>query len=129
VPNNTHFDTTRANVEFTGREAIDVVAGARSRGCAVQGRLRRGRAGALIQERGECVPVVFMTSPTTRWAAAGVAGQPARRRAVCDRYGLPLFLDACRFAENAWFIKRARAGLRRRESPTSSARWPRWPTA
>ena len=51
-------------------------------------------------------------------------------RAVCDRYGLPLFLDACRFAENAWFIKQREAGLRGpRPSRTSCARWRRWPTA
>ena len=50
-------------------------------------------------------------------------------RAICDRFGVPLFLDACRFAENAWFIKLREPGYADIRSPTSSARWPRSPTA
>ena len=51
-------------------------------------------------------------------------------RQVCDRFGVPLFLDGCRFAENAWFVKTREPRYQsRKRSPISSARWRPWPTA
>ena len=113
VPNNSHFDTTRANVEFTGAEAVDLTPPHDPHEILpFKGDMDVGALERLIDERGaECIPVVFMTITNN-----SMGGQPvsmANLRAVsevCHRRGLPLFLDACRFAENAWFIKQREAG-------------------
>src|SRR5215208_2399555 len=107
IPNNTHFDTTRANVEFTGAEALDLpvpealVPSSRHpfKGDMDVEALRR-----VLAERD--VPVVFMT--LTNNSGGGQPVSMANLRAVreaCDAAAVPLFLDACRFAENAWFVK------------------------
>ena len=107
IPNNTHFDTTRANVEFTGAEALDLpvpealVPSSRHpfKGDMDVEALRR-----VLAERD--VPVVFMT--LTNNSGGGQPVSMANLRAVreaCDEASVPLFLDACRFAENAWFVK------------------------
>jgi tryptophanase len=113
VPNNSHFDTTRANVEYTKAEAIDLTPTQDPRAMLpFKGDMDVGALERLIDERGaENIPVVFMTVTNN-----SMGGQPvslANLRAVreaCDRHGLPLFLDACRFAENAWFIKEREDG-------------------
>jgi tryptophanase len=120
VPNNTHFDTTRANIEFTGAEAVDLLI-AEGRDPAslypFKGNLDVTVLDQLIRTHGpEHVPVVMVTITNN---SAG--GQPVSLanlhevRAVCDRHGVPLFLDACRFAENAWFIHEREDGQAGRE--------------
>jgi tryptophanase len=113
VPNNAHFDTTRANVEFTHAEAIDVTPVHDPREMLpFKGNADVEALDRLIAERGkDCVPVVFMTVTNNSMGGQPVSMANLRAvRAVCDRYGLPLFLDACRFAENAWFIKTREPG-------------------
>ena len=120
VPNNAHFDTTRANVEFTKAEAIDVSPVRDPREMApFKGDADVEALDRLIQERGkECVPVVFMTVTNNSMGGQPVSMANLRAvRAVCDRYGLPLFLDACRFAENAWFIKTREPGYGSKSIP------------
>ena len=120
VPSNTHFDTTRANVEFTGAEGVDLVI-AEGRDPAnlhpFKGNLDTAALDDLITARGrEHVPVVMVTITNN---SAG--GQPVSLanlhavRAVCDKHQVPLFLDACRFAENAWFIREREEGQEGRE--------------
>jgi tryptophanase len=109
VPNNTHFDTTRANVEFTGAEAVDLVI-AEGRDPAAdhpfKGNMDLVRLEALLAERADDVPVVFVTVTNNSGGGQPVSLENLRGvRALCDRFGVPLFLDACRFAENAWFVK------------------------
>jgi tryptophanase len=115
IPNNTHFDTTRANVEYTGAEAVDLVIEEGRHPSVIhpfKGNMDTDALDAFIRERGaEHVPLVMVTVTNNSGGGQPVSLENLRAvRAVCDRYGLPLFLDACRFAENAWFIKQREPG-------------------
>ncbi len=110
VPNNTHFDTTRANVEYQGAEARDLV---KAEGRDPQfigpfkGDMDVEALRATITEVGvDRVPLVMMTITNNSGGGQPVSMANLREvRAVCDEFGLPLYLDAARFAENAWFVK------------------------
>lgn len=114
VPNNTHFDTTRANVEATGATAVDLPVRE-----GLQPNLRSPFKGNmdvaalenLLEEKRGSVPVVFITVTNNSGGGQPVSMENIRAvHEVCGRYGVPLFLDACRFAENAWFIKTREPG-------------------
>ena len=110
VPNNTHFDTTRANVEYRGATALDLVK-AEGRDPAAElpfkGDMDIEALRAAIAEHGvERIPLVMVTVTNNSGGGQPVSMANLRAvRAVCDEFGIPMFLDACRFAENAWFIK------------------------
>ena len=110
VPNNTHFDTTRANVEFTGAEAIDLLTEeGRNPGVSApfKGNMDVEALEALICRVGrERIPLVMLTVTNNSGGGQPVSMENARAvSAVCRRERIPLYFDACRFAENAWFIK------------------------
>jgi tryptophanase len=114
IPNNTHFDTTRANVEFTGAEAVDLVipeARDPSSRHPFKGNMDLDALDAFLTERAGDVPVVFVTITNNSGGGQAVSLENLRGvRALCDRHRVPLFLDACRFAENAWFIREREPG-------------------
>jgi tryptophanase len=114
VPNNTHFDTTRANVESTGAEAVDLVVPEGREPQTVhpfKGNMDLGALEQLLEERPGEVPVVVVTVTNNSGGGQPVSLENLRGvRKVCDRFGVPLFLDACRFAENAWFVKTREPG-------------------
>ena len=115
VPNNNHFDTTRANIEQSGARAVDLVI-EEGRHPEVRhpfkGNMDIEALEALIDEVGVAnVPIVMITITDNSDGGQPVSLENIRAvRAVCDRHGIPLFLDACRFAENAWFIKTREEG-------------------
>lgn len=109
-PNNTHFDTTRANIEFTGSEAVDLLneVGKHPEVRAdFKGNMDIEKLEAFIKEKGpENIPLCMITVTNNSGGGQPVSMQNIKdTKAVCKKYGIPLFLDACRFAENAYFIK------------------------
>jgi tyrosine phenol-lyase len=110
VPNNTHFDTTRANCEFVGAIAVDLPipeAKEPARVHPFKGNMDTAQLAELIEREGaEKIPLVMLT--VTNNSGGGQPVSMANIRAVkeiCKKHGIPLYIDACRFAENAYFIK------------------------
>lgn len=115
VLNNTHFDTTRANVEYNGGRAVDLVT-PEARDPALdypfKGNMDVDRLRDFIREKGaENIPLVMITITNNSAGGQPVSMQNIREtREVCSEFGLPLFFDACRFAENCFFIKEREEG-------------------
>ena len=117
VPNNTHFDTTRANVEHEHATALDVVIPEGREPATMhpfKGNVDVAALERAIEEAAR-VPLVMVTVTNNSGGGQPVSMENLRAvRAVCDRRGVPMFLDACRFAENAWFIKQREPGYEKK---------------
>jgi len=115
IPNNSHFDTTRANIEYSGAEAIDLPlpeAMDPEARMDFKGNMNLDALERLIKSRGpEHIPLIMMTVTNN-----SIGGQPVsldnirRTKEIARTFNIPFFLDACRFAENAFFIKNREAG-------------------
>jgi tyrosine phenol-lyase len=110
VPNNTHFDTTRANVEFVGAEALDLVipeGKQPSLSHPFKGNMDMKALEDLTNRVArERIPLVMLTVTNNSGGGQPVSMENVREvSAVCKRHKIPLYFDACRFAENAYFIK------------------------
>jgi tyrosine phenol-lyase len=115
IPNNTHFDTTRANIEYLGGRAVDLPCPELSDTATphpFKGNMDTDALERLIAEVGaENIPLVMMT--LTNNSGGGQPASMANIRAVsqiCRKHGIPFYIDACRFAENAYFIKQREPG-------------------
>jgi len=115
VPSNTHFDTTRANIEFTGAKAVDLpvpeAADTQAR-LDFKGNMDVEALRRLIAAEGaDKIPLVMLTVTNNSGGGQPVSmANIAAVKAVCAAHGIPFYLDACRFAENAWFIREREPG-------------------
>jgi len=115
IPNNTHFDTTRANIEFSGAEAVDLLneIGKHPEIRAdFKGNMDVPKLIEFIEKTGVAnIPLCMITITNNSGGGQPVSMQNIREvKEVCVKYGIPLFIDACRFAENAFFIKKREKG-------------------
>ena len=110
VPNNTHFDTTRANIEATGAEAVDLPVPeglVPSEPHPFKGNMDVAALEKLIQDEGpERIPICMLTITNNTGGGQPVSMENIRAVAeICHAHQIPFYIDACRFAENAYFIK------------------------
>jgi tryptophanase len=118
VPNNSHFDTTRANIEYDRGEALDLVIGEAADTASefpFKGNIDVARLDALCRERRGAIPLGMMTITNNTGGGQPVSLENLKACArVLRAHGIPFILDACRFAENAYFVKMNEAGQRER---------------
>jgi tryptophanase len=114
IPNNTHFDTTRANVEFNGAEALDLVckeADDLSTRHPFKGNMDTEALQQLVDEKGDSIPLIMVTVTNNSGGGQPVSMANIRQISrIARKAGIPFYFDACRFAENAHFIKRREPG-------------------
>jgi tryptophanase len=115
VPNNTHFDTTRANCEFAGAEALDLPipeAKEPSHLHPFKGNMDTARLEETIARHGaKRIPLVMLTITNNSGGGQPVSMENIRAvKEICVKHGVPLYIDACRFAENSYFIKLRESG-------------------
>ncbi len=119
---NTLFDTTRANIEFSGAEGIDCLCAEGKKPTVpapFKGNMDTALLRKTIEEKGaDNIPMVIITITNNSGGGQPVSMQNIKdTRAICDEFNIPLFIDACRFAENAWFIKLREEGYADRSVP------------
>ncbi len=114
VPSNCHFDTTRANLEYVGVEALDCVIAEGLEPATIhpfKGNIDLERVEALLKKEGARIPFGMITVTNNTGGGQPVAMANIRAyAALLKKYGKPLVMDVCRFAENAMFIKMRESG-------------------
>ena len=112
---NTLFDTTRANIEYSGAEGIDLLCAEGKQPSLVapfKGNIDLTALEKTIQEKGAAnIPLVMITITNNSGGGQPVSMENIREaKKICKKYSIPLYIDACRFAENSWFIKQREKG-------------------
>ncbi len=114
VPNNTHFDTTRANVEYRGATALDLPGPEAHQPQLVRpfkGNIDLQRLEEVLDTSPQRIPLVMITVTNNSGGGQPVSMANIRQASeLCRAHGVPIFLDACRFAENCWFIRQREEG-------------------
>ncbi|MFP4528545.1 MAG: tryptophanase [Candidatus Kapaibacterium sp.] len=114
IPNNAHFDTTRGNIEFSGAEAIDLmteVGGRPDVEADFKGNIDLDKLRDLLEKHHEEIPVGMLTVTNNTGGGQPVSMENIREtKKMLGEYGIPFFLDCCRFAENCYFIKQREKG-------------------
>ena len=114
VPNNTHFDTTRANIEYNQAAAIDLAIPEAMHPALIhpfKGNLDLEKLKDLLEQRHRNIPLGMLTITNNSGGGQPVSMANIRETAqLLKKYEIPFFLDACRFAENAYFIKQREKG-------------------
>lgn len=118
IPSNTHFDTTRGNIEASGAEAHDlnIAEGRDSQSLhPFKGNMDLQALDAFLAKHGDAVPVVMITITNNAGGGQPVSLKNIRATAaLAHKYHKPFIIDGCRFAENAWFIKQREDGQQNR---------------
>ncbi|NND32889.1 MAG: tryptophanase [Saprospiraceae bacterium] len=119
IPNNSHFDTTRANMEYAGAEALDLICEEASdleKEFPFKGNMHIGKLQDCLESHHEKIPFVMITVTNNTGGGQPVSMANLKEvRSLVDQYNIPLVLDACRFAENAFFIKTQEEGYAQKE--------------
>jgi len=118
IPNNAHFDTTRANIEYVGIEALDLPVPEAGQPMVIapfKGNMDIGKLENVIKERKHQIPLVMLTITNNTGGGQPVSLENIKAVSrICRREKIPFFIDACRFAENSYFIKMREKGQENR---------------
>ena len=121
IPSNTHFDTTRGNIEASGADGDDLVIAEGHDPANLhpfKGNMDLDRLDAYLAEHGDAVPLVMTTITNNAGGGQPVSLENIRATAeIAHAHAKPFIIDGCRFAENAWFIKCREPGQEARAIP------------
>ena len=115
IPNNTHFDTTRAHVEHNGAVALDLVIDEGKQPQTIhpfKGNMNTDKLEAVIKEHGrDKIPAIMLTTTNNSGGGQPVSMENVKEvSSIARKHKIPFYIDACRFAENSWFIRMREKG-------------------